>query len=246
MRSTTALKIVPYNNVYSFPVKKHIPRTTPVKQQAACVIKDRKVLKQIKEHLMRNSRKYGLRNTAIFVLGINCGLRCGDLLQIRLQDIWDESSKTVKERFCVLEEKTRKVRKIMLSEQTAGFLREYILTLPVRTPYTPLFPSQKKGAKKDASLRVKDDTGCLSRKSMWAILHEVSLQLGIEHLATHSMRKTFSYNVYTKYEGKLVADHYSALDILQKMLNHSSSNVTLRYIGVDADIEEEVYGGMSL
>ena len=243
-----AVSIVrPYrNNIVTLPLKQKEPRTTPVKKQTACVIKDAETLDAIKARLTASSKKYGLRNTAIFVLGINCGLRCGDLLQIRLQDIWDEGSKSVKRRFSVLEEKTRKVRTIGLSEQTASFLEEYILTLQDRSGYTPLFPSQKRGKHKDTENRVKDNTGCLTRKSMWGILNGVAKELGIEHLATHSMRKTFSYNVYTKYKGKLVADHYSALDVLQKVLNHSSSNVTLRYIGVEAEVEDEIYNGMSL
>ena len=51
--------------------------------------------------------------------------------------------------------------------------------------------------------------------------------MGIEHTGTHSLRKTFGYHLY-----KQTKD----IALLQKVLNHSSQDVTLRYIGVTQEI----------
>ena len=216
----------------------------PQKDCTARPVKDREVLEQIKEKLLYSSPKYGYRNYAIFLLGINCGLRCGDVLQIRLGDIWDEWRQEVTP-LTVLEEKTKKTRRnIRFSETVKEGLKDYILTLEDRVPDMPLFPSRKKVVKvKDT---VKDNTGCLTVKSYWRILHEIAEQIGIEHLSTHSMRKTFGYEVYEKYANSLIAGEYRSIDILQQMFNHSSADITLRYIGITEDVQNQVYEEMDL
>lgn len=206
-------------------------------------VKDRETLEEIKQLLME-SGKYGYRNYAIFLLGINCGLRCGDVLQIRLKDIWDEEKQEVTG-LTVLEEKTRKTRKnIQFSEKIKEGLKGYILTLKDRDPESPLFPSRKKVKKKEQG--VKDNTGCLTTDSYNDILKEIRKKIGMEHLSTHSMRKTFGYNVYKRNAGKLIAGEYMAIDIVQQMLNHSSPAVTLRYIGIEEEVQNEIYRDMEL
>ena len=216
-----------------------------ISDHASRPIKDREQLEQFKKIILSETGKYSLRNYAIFLLGINCGLRCGDVLQIRLQDLWDEEKQEVKS--CrILEEKTGKVRNVSFSDTVANDLRDYILTISNRTPYTPLFPSQKKGSHADTDKRRKDNTGCLDRRSYWRILNSVAKLCNLEHIGTHTMRKTFGYNVYTMFDGELIAGKYSALDVTQHMLNHSSSKDTLRYIGIDMEVEEAVYKNMNL
>lgn len=226
------------------PVQKKAPRTTPVKTQTAVVIKDKEVLEQIKEKLLYSSEKYGIRNYVIFVFGINCGLRCGDLLQIRLQDLWDFNKNCLLPKMTILEEKTRKVRTISFSETIAETLTDYIRSMEDISPYTPLFPSQKKGEKTQNG--VKDNTGCLSRKSYWEILHQIGQTLGIEHLGTHSLRKVFGYNIMIRYKGQLIGGEFSALDVLQQIYGHSSSAVTLRYTGITEEIHDDIYKNLNL
>ena len=112
--------------------------------------------------------------------------------------------------------------------------------------YTEKKKESKSPYKPNGKLKKKDDTGCLNRNSYYNILREIRNELGIEHLGTHSMRKTFGYDVYQRYEGQLIAGHYSALDVTQRMLNHSSSYSTLQYIGIDDEIMEQVYDGTCL
>ena len=52
------------------------------------------------------------------------------------------------------------------------------------------------------------------------------------NVGTHSLRKTFGYRYY-----KTTGD----LDTLQRIFNHSSSLITMRYIGLDAEILKAAY-----
>ena len=237
-----AYEVIPFEVISG---KKEKKPYVPVKDCTARPVKDREQLEVVKEKLLYSSKKYGYRNYAIFLLGINCGLRCGDVLQIRLKDIWDEGRKEITG-LTVIEEKTKKTRRnIRFSETVREGLRDYVLTLKDRTPDMPLFPSQKKNVQK-VKETVKDNTGCLAVKSYWRIMHEISLATGIEHLSTHSMRKTFGYEVYTKNAGRLIANEYRAIDVVQQMLNHNSVSDTLRYIGITEEVQNEVYEGMDL
>ena len=52
------------------------------------------------------------------------------------------------------------------------------------------------------------------------------------NVGTHTMRKTFGYHHYQKFKD---------VAILQKIFNHSSPQVTLRYIGIEQDQIDESY-----
>ena len=180
----------------------------------------------------------------IFLFAINTALRMGDVLQTRLQDIWDESTQSIKSECSIFEEKTDKIADIDFSDELKASLKEYILSIPDRTPFTPLFPSRKTQPK--SNLKDKDDTGCLDRKSYWRILNSIGKELGIDHLACHSCRKTAAYHIYMQYKGQLVEDQFSAIDIVQEILNHSSSRTTLRYIGITPSVRKSVYKNLNL
>ena len=49
---------------------------------------------------------------------------------------------------------------------------------------------------------------------------------------THTMRKTFGYHHYKKFKD---------IAMLQKIFNHCSPEVTLRYIGIEQEQIEESY-----
>ena len=239
------------NNIVPFPSRPN--PSTPIKQQTTSPLKDKDLIEAVKEQLLYSSKKHGYRNYMIFLFAIHTALRMNDVLTIRLQDIWDEQTLSINPSCHILESKTHKIADLDFSQELRKELKEYILTIPNRTPYTPLFPSQKtqskvipKNNKGIPTPPTKDDTGCLSRKSMWKVLHTVGITLNIDHLACHTCRKTAAYHIYQSYKGQLIENQFSALDIVQQILNHSSSNVTLRYIGVTPDITHSVYRNLNL
>lgn len=54
----------------------------------------------------------------------------------------------------------------------------------------------------------------------------------MDNIGTHTLRKTFAYHAYK-----------SGIDItlIQRLLNHSSTSITLRYIGITRDQLDDVY-----
>ena len=244
-------------NLVSFPTK---PKAVSRKPHKAQPITDKEVLASIKASLLSSTGRYGLRNYTIFVLALNTGLRMNDVLNVHLRDIWDFATDSILPFFSIKESKTGKyASNITLSETTRSTLKEYILTMKHRTPDTPLFPSQKKTPKSHTPTLIhslsgeviathtpnKNDTGCMERKSYWRILHSVALALGVQ-VSCHTPRKTFARFIYDSYKGSLVENQFTALDLVQQMLRHSSSAITLRYIGITDEIHNAIYSSMQL
>jgi integrase len=181
-------------------------------------IRDRKKLELMKAVLKEKS----LRDWCLFVLGINSGLRVGDIVRLKVSDVYD--GRNVKDRIELREQKTGKLKNFPLSESVKKALREYLASAELEQDDI-LFPSRKGG-------------GSLSRSQVWLILHRAAKKAGIrERIGTHSMRKTFGYQAY-----KNGTDFY----IIQDMLNLSSPAVTRRYIGLSRDDTDRVYKTLNL
>ena len=151
------------------------------------------------------------RNYILFCLGINTGLRVGDMLRLTVQDVKG------KKRVIIKEGKTDKPRIILIKGQLYEDLNNYIkeLTVPLGTQW--LFPSRK-------------GHNAISRIQAYRALNMASEYAGLESIGTHTMRKTFGYWYY-----KQTKD----LAMLQEILNHSKPNITKRYIGLTAESIEQ-------
>ena len=112
----------------------------------------------------------------------------------------------------ITEQKTGKNKRFPITPVIKSVLSNYIKN---KKPEQWLFASQK-GPK------------AITRIQAYRIIKDASKIAGLdEHIGTHSLRKTFGYHFYQ--QTKDVA-------LLQNILNHSSPNVTLRYIGINQDI----------
>jgi integrase len=173
------------------------------------------------EDIKRILKGRSLRDYALFVLGINSGLRISDLLSLKVEDVLDPGSRRLKiaDRIRMREKKTGKVKDFPLNTPARSALSEYLNT---RRPDKgdPLFPSRK-------------GKGPLTTRQAHRILSDAAKEVGIhERIGTHTMRKTFCYHAYKK-----------GVDIsrLQKLLNHSSQTETLRYMGILRDDLDQIY-----
>lgn len=162
----------------------------------------------------------GPRDEALFVLGINSALRVGDLLALRVGDVLDRGK--LRERVVVKEQKTQRRHQIALNDPTRKVLEGYLKTrgpLSELGPGEALFPSHR------------DKDSPITRQRAHQILKEAAKELGLPDFGPHSLRKTFAYHVYRE-TGNNIA-------LVQKLLNHDSPGVTLRYIGIEqADMDE--------
>ncbi|MGE4282355.1 MAG: site-specific integrase [Clostridia bacterium] len=186
-------------------------------------IRDKKQIEAMKRILKSNN----LRDYALFVLGINSGLRISDVLRIRDSDVLDEKGR-IKDRISIREKKTEKLKDFPLGDTTVKALTEY---LGKRLPTgAPLFPSRKEGGSKGS--------GSISREQAYRILNNAARLVGIkDNIGTHTLRKTFGYFAYLE-----------GIDItrIQKLFNHSAPSVTLDYIGITQDDLDKVYLNLNL
>lgn len=178
-------------------------------------------LKQI-ETIKKLLKQQSLRDYCLFVLGINSGLRISDLLKLRISDVAEKGK--VKDRIRLRENKTNKFKDFPISDNAKSAIREYLKSRQYNEN-EPLFISRK-------------NKGFLLRQRAYKILNEVARSIGIkEKIGTHTLRKTFGYHAYNS--GYDIA-------IIQKLFNHSSPSVTLRYIGITQDEMDDVYLSLDL
>lgn len=164
---------------------------------------------------------YGLRNVLLFTLGINSGLRISDLLNLRWRDLIDLGKPV--DRIVIRESKTGKAKDFPVGRTSAKAIRDYYGSI-ITTMDSYVFASKKGGR--------------ITRQAAWRILNEAAEAVGIkEAIGTHTLRKTFGYHAYQ--QGKDVA-------MVQKLLNHSSPGVTLRYIGITQEALDDVYLTLNL
>ena len=141
---------------------------------------------------------------------------------MHISDVLDDNK--IKDLIRLREKKTNKFKDFPLSDKSKSALKEYLKTREYKEN-EPLFISRK-------------NKGFLLRQQAYKILNNVAKDVGIkEKIGTHTFRKTFGYHA-----------HKNGYDItlIQKLFNHSSPSVTLRYIGITQDKIDDVYMSLDL
>ena len=162
-------------------------------------------IQKIKKYLAKKPR-----NALLFSFGINTGLRVSDILSLNVGDVKDRDYIEIREK------KTNKHKKFPLNRFLKAEIELFVKDKP---PEQPLFYTQKHCR--------------LDRAQAYRILNKAAHAAGItEKIGTHTLRKTFGYHHYKK---------YNDIVLLQKIFNHSSPSVTLRYIGIEQDTIDKSY-----
>ena len=144
------------------------------------------------------------RDYILFVLGCETGLRIGDLLKLKTNQILALKSK--KEKILTIkEDKTQKLRRIYIDN---CFDKVYEYASQLKSEW--LFPSRK-GNK------------AIFPTQSYRQLNKASDFAGVESVENHTLRKTFGCWFY-----KATKD----VAMLQQILNHSHLEITLRCIGI--------------
>lgn len=151
--------------------------------------------------------------------GIFFGLRISDLLQLTWDMVLDTTS------FVITEKKTKKRREVKINSSFQKHIQDCFQALNITNKDEKLFLS--------ARGRV------YSIQRINVILKEIKSKYNIkvEHLSTHSLRKTFGRKVVEN-TGE---NSEMALIKLSELFNHSSPQITRRYLGIRHEELMEIY-----
>ena len=202
-------------------------------------IRDVNQIRQMEQILKdQNPRDY-----ILFALGIYLGRRISDILNLKVRDLRN------KDFFIIKEQKTSKTIRLSINPKLKEALdnyfqdkkdNEYIIG---SREYSQYITVKEKvidpitGKKKTVSTKIKNTApnSPISRVMAWNILNNVARKVGLTEIGTHSLRKTFGMTLY-EYTNKNIV-------LVQKILNHSSPEVTLAYIGItQAEMDDAVCG----
>lgn len=102
-------------------------------------LKNKKDIQKIKQYLKGKDNK---RDYMLFVVGINVGLRVGDLLKLKIKDVIDNNG-NFKDKIVITEEKTDKTRNLKLNDSVKESIKLYLDSLKSYDMDDYLFKSRK-------------------------------------------------------------------------------------------------------
>lgn len=161
-------------------------------------------------------KKINDRNYIMFMTGIYSGLRISDILPLKVKDIKNRDYVLIREK------KTKKQKKFIIN---------------------PILKKEIKIYCSDKDLNdylIKSREGCnkpITREMAYKILRDAGEYFGMPNLGTHTMRKTFGYHHYMQYKD---------VALLQKIFNHSSPAITLKYIGIEQEYIDKSMKGFKI
>lgn len=179
------------------------------------------------------------RDYMFFIVGINFGLRVGDLVELRFANIINDNFQ-FRESFAVFEKKTRNTRKkkrnrhITVNDAVIKAVTLFLEHTPGVTLDQYMFQSESGNSKNSGNH--------LTTRSADRILKAAAKDLGFRmNVSTHTLRKTFAYH-----QMLISGNDPRKLLLLQKMLGHSTAAQTLEYIGITEEEMAAAYKELNL
>lgn len=225
------------------------PATDDVEEELAMEhtsepIKSIEDINRITQYLISEER---WRDNMLFIVGINLGLRVSDLLRLRFSHLINENL-TFKDRFPLLEKKTRNTRKtkknryLTINNAVIEAVTLYLEHTPGIKLSDYMFRSESTGGNYNEENKTGKEARPLSRSSVDRILKGIARDLDLDiKMSTHTLRKTFAYHQMV-----MSGNSSRKLLVLQKMFGHSSAAQTLDYIGITREEIEDAYRNLNL
>lgn len=190
---------------------------------AAEPIRDKKQVKKLAEHYLHKGQ---IRNHVLVVMGIYTALRISDLLRLKWEDVYDFKHRSFRSHIYIVEQKTGKRKTIALNKQAMVALKLYFTVLGGEKQGFFLFQNNRR------------NRAAIGRVQAYRIIRAAAEAIGLQgQISCHSLRKTFGYHAWKSgVQAVVIMDIY----------NHSSFNITKRYLGVSQDDRDEVYRNMRL
>ncbi|MDE6635818.1 MAG: tyrosine-type recombinase/integrase [Lachnospiraceae bacterium] len=182
-------------------------------------------LTQFREYYM--SIENNPRNYALIVFGLNSALRISDMLGLHWYDICKNGIYNT--HISIKEKKTGKINRIVLNKASIfAFeqLRSFLIKNKKYNEQNYIFCSQKYPYNN------------IGRSQAFLIVKKAAIHCGLtDNVSCHSLRKTFGYFAWK--QGTPPA-------LLMSIYNHSSYEITKRYLCIDQSEKDEVYYKMTL
>ena len=210
--------------------------TELVKEHSAEPIKEMNDIIRISQFLIQKKR---FRDNMLFIVGINFGLRISDLRTLRFSQLINDDC-SFKDRFAVLEKKTKNTRKrkrnryITINTAVVEAITLYLENTKDVHLSDYMFRSEANNS--------KHKNAPISKQAVDFMLKKIASDLGLgNRMATHTLRKTFAYHQMV-----MSGNDPRKLLLLQKMFGHSTSAQTLDYIGITGEEIDEAYRNLNL
>ena len=172
-------------------------------------IKDKKELKSLINFY--NTKKPNTRNYCIIVLGLNTALRISDILTLKWNMLYDFGRKKFKNRITINEKKTGKTNIIPINKNLLICLQK-------------LFCKIKPQANDYLFTKRTNRSQPINRTQAYRIVKKAANECNLTgNISCHSLRKTFGFFAWK--QGTQPA-------LLMAIYNHSSYNITKRYLGI--------------
>lgn len=187
-------------------------------KQLVLPIKDKNILHEVQDTLLNNF-KAGRRNYTIFQVGKATLLRVSDVLALRRSQIFEDDG-TIKRNAYIVDKKTGKANTLYLRPVEEDLKKYFKWLQEEKLNSEWLFPS------------IKHPERHITEKQYYKVMAKVGDLLSLPYLGTHTMRKTGAYMVYEQ-------SHYN-IGLVMSLLNHSSEEMTLKYLGLDQVSKEKI------
>lgn len=186
-------------------------------------IKELEQIQNLKDYFLQ---KQEIRNYALIVVGLNTSLRISDILNLQWKDIYNFKCKKYRKHIALTEQKTGKSNIIALNQSAVAALEMYRETISQIEPGQFIFKSRN-GKNRP-----------ITRNRAFRIIKSAAEELGLEdNISCHSLRKTFGYQAWKN--GIQPA-------LLMSIYNHSSYEITKRYLGIYQDERDDVFFNTTL
>jgi len=170
------------------------------------------------------------RNLSLFVMGVNVGLRCSDIVKLKWSDIYDKDWNFLDDKEIKPQKTSNKDKHVTLNYNEA-FMQaiEYYRKYKPNVDINDYIATSRKGS------YIKPD-------AFAEVIKKAAKDAGIKYnVCSHSMRKTFARVRYDHSDNK-----EETLVELMELFNHASTLVTLKYIGIRKDEIKRLYNKVNL
>ena len=188
-------------------------------------IRNPEELKLVKNYYI--SEEYHPRNQLLIIIGLNTALRISDILSLRWRDVYDFEKNCFRSHIVLTEQKTGKKSGVFMNKSMVDSLHCY-----------KNIQEEEEQVIGEAFLLTGKNDASLSRIHAWRIVKHAAEQCHITGvISPHSLRKTFGYFAWKN--GTPPA-------MLMNIFNHSSFEITKRYLGIAQDDKDEVYRNLCI